>query len=153
MNHRTTVPGTISMAEDSIEYHQHPDDHLPRSQNDPSTHRIKKLPRLPPLSPSPGLDLEFAPITASNGTNAGDLDIKWHSTRSLSLDHLMPPETQIQERREMSKRRSQYYEDVFAYREPHLSARERISRDSMVVADLRTNVIVSSILPLASPVV
>lgn len=48
------------------------------------------------------------------------------------------------EQKELAKRKSQYYGDVFAYREPNTSARERISRESMIMADIRTNVIVST---------
>jgi hypothetical protein len=42
-----------------------------------------------------------------------------------------------------SKRRTQYYEDSFAYKDGHgQSAKERIQKDSPVVAELKTNVIV-----------
>jgi hypothetical protein len=47
------------------------------------------------------------------------------------------------ESRELSKKKSQYYGEVFACREPHTSARDRVTRDSIVMAELRTNVIVS----------
>lgn len=46
-----------------------------------------------------------------------------------------------------SKQRTQYYEDQLQYKEnAHGSTRERVQRDSPVVAELRTNVIVSSLL-------
>jgi hypothetical protein len=54
--------------------------------------------------------------------------------------------TSTPQSRELSKRRSQYYGEIFAYREPHQSARERVTRDSMVMAELKTNVIVRLIL-------
>ena len=41
-----------------------------------------------------------------------------------------------------SRRRTQYYEEQFAYRDVTGSARERITKDSPVIAELRTNVIV-----------
>lgn len=45
---------------------------------------------------------------------------------------------------EDSKRRTQYYEEQFQYKENRLgSVRERIENDSPVIAELRTNVIVS----------
>lgn len=47
------------------------------------------------------------------------------------------------EQKDLAKRKSQYYGDVFAHREPTTSARERIMKESMVMADVRTNVIVS----------
>ncbi|TID17746.1 hypothetical protein E2P81_ATG10723 [Venturia nashicola] len=44
---------------------------------------------------------------------------------------------------EASKRRTQYYEDSFAYKDGHgQSAKERIQKDSPVVAELKTNVII-----------
>ena len=49
---------------------------------------------------------------------------------------------QTPERRELAKQRSQYFSDVFAQREPSTSARERVTRESMIMADVKTNVIV-----------
>jgi hypothetical protein len=57
-------------------------------------------------------------------------------------DQAIFSDTKTLEQRELSRRKSQYYGDVFAYREPISSARERISRESMIMADVRTNVIV-----------
>jgi hypothetical protein len=42
-----------------------------------------------------------------------------------------------------SNRKSQYYSDMFALREPPNLQRERVTRDSIVAAEVRTNVIVS----------
>lgn len=44
--------------------------------------------------------------------------------------------------RELNRRRSQYYGEVFGDREPYQDARERVTRDSLVMAELKTNVIV-----------
>ncbi|KAL9010169.1 MAG: hypothetical protein Q9173_004869 [Seirophora scorigena] len=41
-----------------------------------------------------------------------------------------------------SRRKSQYYSEVFAYREPNLTARERVNRFSVITAEVKTNVIV-----------
>lgn len=41
-----------------------------------------------------------------------------------------------------SRRRTQYYEERLAYKDATGSARERITKDSPVIAELRTNVIV-----------
>jgi hypothetical protein len=46
------------------------------------------------------------------------------------------------ERRELAKKKSQYYDDAFAVRESKTSARERVHRESMVMVEVRTNVIV-----------
>jgi hypothetical protein len=41
------------------------------------------------------------------------------------------------------RKRAQYFEEQFAYKDDTSSARERVSKDSPIVAELRTNVIVS----------
>jgi hypothetical protein len=46
------------------------------------------------------------------------------------------------ERRELAKTKSQYYDDAFAVRESNTLARERVHRESMVMVEVRTNVIV-----------
>ncbi|KAI4139355.1 MAG: hypothetical protein L6R39_006328 [Caloplaca ligustica] len=43
---------------------------------------------------------------------------------------------------EVSRRKSQYYSEVFAYREPNQTARERVNRYSVITAEVKTNVIV-----------
>lgn len=47
-----------------------------------------------------------------------------------------PEETQ------QCRRKSSFYGDVFAYRESNMSARDRTARESVVMAELTTNVIV-----------
>lgn len=47
------------------------------------------------------------------------------------------------EQKQLAKRKSQHYNDAFANRESNSSARERVLRESTVMADVRTNVIVS----------
>lgn len=42
-----------------------------------------------------------------------------------------------------SKQRNQFYGEVFSYREPAANARERVGQDSVVTAEVKTNVIVS----------
>lgn len=70
---------------------------------------------------------------------------------SFNFPHVLIPPVQPAEKARMmsngateaSKRRTQYYEDSFAYKDGHgQSAKERIQKDSPVVAELRTNVIV-----------
>lgn len=43
---------------------------------------------------------------------------------------------------ELARRKNQYYEECFAYREPNRSARDRIHKDSLITAEVKTNVIV-----------
>lgn len=44
---------------------------------------------------------------------------------------------------DLSRKKSQYYSEVFAYREPTLTARDRVNRYSVITAEVKTNVIVS----------
>lgn len=39
----------------------------------------------------------------------------------------------------LSKKRSQYYDDAFAYREPNNSARERVAKDSVILVEVKLN--------------
>ena len=66
-------------------------------------------------------------------------------TRGSPGDQGISPEATSPEQRQLARKRSQYYEDAFAYREPQSSARERVFRESMIMADIRTNVIVGSL--------
>ncbi|CAL8574674.1 hypothetical protein XPA_000629 [Xanthoria parietina] len=43
---------------------------------------------------------------------------------------------------DLSRRKSQFYSEVFAYREPNLTARDRVHRYSVITAEVKTNVIV-----------
>ncbi|KAL8980197.1 MAG: hypothetical protein Q9205_004651 [Flavoplaca limonia] len=43
---------------------------------------------------------------------------------------------------DLSRRKSQFYSGVFAYREPNLTARDRVHRYSVITAEVKTNVIV-----------
>lgn len=47
-----------------------------------------------------------------------------------------------QQQNELRRNKSQYYTEVFSYREPNLSPRDRISKDSVITAEIKTNVIV-----------
>lgn len=41
------------------------------------------------------------------------------------------------DRQQLSKKRSQYYGEIFAYREPHNTAKDRVTRDAVIVADIK----------------
>ncbi|KAL8939805.1 MAG: hypothetical protein Q9216_003156 [Gyalolechia sp. 2 TL-2023] len=43
---------------------------------------------------------------------------------------------------DLSRRKSQFYSEVFAYREPNVTARERVNRYSIITCEVKTNVIV-----------
>ena len=44
----------------------------------------------------------------------------------------------------LSKKRSQYYNEAFAYREPNNTAKDRVARDSVILAELKLNFLVSA---------
>lgn len=44
---------------------------------------------------------------------------------------------------DLSRRKSQFYSEVFAYREPNVTARDRVNRYSVITCEVKTNVIVS----------
>lgn len=44
---------------------------------------------------------------------------------------------------DLSRRKSQFYGEVFAYREPNVSARNKIHQFSVITVEVKTNVIVS----------
>ena len=44
---------------------------------------------------------------------------------------------------ELRKKKSQFYTEVFSYREPHLTPKERVYKDSVITVEVKTNVIVS----------
>ena len=67
--------------------------------------------------------------------------------RGAPGDQAIFSDAKTPEQKELAKRKSQYYGDAFAYREPNSSARERISRESMIMCDIKTNVIVSDPFP------
>jgi hypothetical protein len=84
---------------------------------------------MPTASPSPSFSTEERRITRQ-------LD------RGAPGDQAIFSERKTPEQKELARRKSQYYGEVFAHREPQSSARERITKESMVLADIRTNVIV-----------
>ena len=47
---------------------------------------------------------------------------------------------------EASRRNTQFYGEVFAYREPNLTTREKITKFSVITAEVKTNVIVRTVL-------
>ena len=62
-----------------------------------------------------------------------------------SLPQSLP--TRTPQERELARKRSiQHYQEVFALREPDLTPKDRIYKDSVITVEVKTNVIVSNIL-------
>ena len=84
-------------------------------------------------------------------------DLMEERTRAKVLDRGTPGEstyasinTSNQPQSELRRNKSQYYTEVFSYREPNLSPRDRISKDSIITAEIKTNVIVRAYTRTAS---
>ena len=76
-------------------------------------------------------------------------DLVEERARARTLDRGTPGESTYasinpgnQQQTELRRNKSQYYTEVFSYREPNLSPRDRISKDSVITAEIKTNVIV-----------
>lgn len=52
----------------------------------------------------------------------------------------------------LSRRKSQFYGEVFAYREPSFSARDRIHQYSIITVEVKTNVIVGALCSICGEV-
>ncbi|CAG8979664.1 hypothetical protein HYALB_00003895 [Hymenoscyphus albidus] len=96
-------------------------------------------PRLPP-SPADSMAIpDLSPSSSQSELNRITRKIE----RGAPGDEAIFDQNKSPQQKELAKRKSQYYDGAFAYiRESASSARERISRESMIVADIRTNVIV-----------
>ena len=51
----------------------------------------------------------------------------------------------------LSKKKSQFYSEVFAYREPNITIRSKVHQYSVITAELKTNIIVSLSVPPNGP--
>lgn len=76
-------------------------------------------------------------------------DLMEERTRARPIDRGTPGEstyasinTGDQQQNDLRRNKSQYYTEVFSYREPNLSPRDRIGKDSVITAEIKTNVIV-----------
>lgn len=104
--------------------------------------RAKHRVSLIQLPPSPA-DSDPSSMPNPSATTLEERRITRPIDRGAPGDQAIFSENKTPNQRELTKRKSQYYGDAFAYREPNSSARERVSRESMIMADIRTNVIVS----------
>ncbi|KAK0121426.1 hypothetical protein ONS95_009720 [Cadophora gregata] len=99
------------------------------------------------LPPSPAASdiamRDKSPKGSPSATTREERRITRHIDRGAPGDQAIFSDRKTPDREELAKRKSQYYEDVFAYRESNSSAKERVTKESMIVADVRTNVIVS----------
>jgi hypothetical protein len=86
---------------------------------------------------------EASPASSASATTREERRITRNIDRGSPGDQAIFSEAKTPQQRELARKKSQYYEDVFATREPSGSARERVTKESLIYADVRTNVIVS----------
>lgn len=105
-------------------------------------HRLTPL-RFPPSPADSDVVMrEPSPGGSPSATTREERRLIRNIDRGAPGDQAIFSEGKTHEQRELAKRKSKYYGDVFAYRESNTSARERVLRESPVLADVRTNVIV-----------
>lgn len=104
--------------------------------------RSRKTPVSQALPPSPAESTERHRSTPSP-MGAEEDRIMNGIVRGAPGDQSIFSEGKTPEQKQVNRRKSQFYGETFAQREPITSARERVSRESPIIADLRTNVIVS----------
>ena len=102
--------------------------------------------QLPP-SPADSVELKSDQMSSPSALVREEQRITRGINRGAPGDQAIFSDAKTPEQKELAKRKSQYYGDAFAYREPNSSARERISRESMITCDIKTNVIVSDPFP------
>lgn len=96
------------------------------------------------ISPAPGKFLSIVRAQSTPPEMTNDAKFR-HISRGTTGD--LPDSSGLEQswsKLHLSKKRSQYYSDAFAYREPHNSARERVTRDSMIVVEVKLSCCVST---------
>jgi hypothetical protein len=100
--------------------------------------------QLPPSPAESDITMrEASPRGGASATVNEERRITRHIDRGAPGDQAIFSDAKSPERKELARRKSQYYGDVFAAREPNASARERVTKEAPILADVRTNVIVS----------
>jgi hypothetical protein len=140
------MPGSVRTI-DATSQRYDPEESLPSSPEQTPLEPIRKRVSLIELPPSPA-DSDSAMRQASpKGSPSATTTEERRITRTLDRgtpgDQAIFSNAKSPEQKELARRKSQYYNDVFAAREPSTSARERVLKDSPILADVRTNVIVS----------
>jgi hypothetical protein len=113
----------------------------PASSKTQRTRRVVAVPNLPP-SPAKSVMASSQSMGVSGSITTEEKRLIRDLERGTPGDAAIFSAGKTPEQREISKKKSQFYGDAFAYRESNSSARERVLRESIVMADIRTNVIV-----------
>ncbi|EXJ54864.1 uncharacterized protein A1O5_12930 [Cladophialophora psammophila CBS 110553] len=94
----------------------------------PAPHKFLPVPRAQSTPPELTHSSQFAILTKSSHGQTSDVASLEHSWNRLRL----------------SKKRSQYYDGAFAYREPNNTAKERVAKDWVILAEIKLNCCVES---------
>lgn len=98
------------------------------------------------LPPSPAnsdvIMRQASPRGSPSATTREERRITRNIDRGAPGDRAIFSEGKTPEQKELAKKKSQYYGDIFAHREPNNSARERVARESPILADVRTSIII-----------
>lgn len=106
--------------------------------------RSRSVLSLAELPPSPAESDMETPLPTESPLSKKELRIIRPLNRGTPGDQAISSDSKSSQQKELAKQKSQFYRDAFAQREPITSARERVSRESMIIADVKTNVIVSN---------
>ncbi|OCT49744.1 Macrophage migration inhibitory factor family protein [Cladophialophora carrionii] len=90
------------------------------------------------ISPAPQrfLPLQRAQSTPPELTHSNQLGVLTKGSQGLSdLESLEHSWSKLG----LSKKKSQYYDNAFAYREPNNTAKERVAKDSVILAEVKLN--------------
>jgi hypothetical protein len=149
------MPGSVRTI-DATSQRYDPEESLPSSPEQHRADPIKKREPLIELPPSP-VDSDIAMrhasprggspsvTTSTSATTREEQRITRNIDRGTPGDQAIFSDAKTPEQKQIAKRKSQYYQDVFSARESNSSARERVLKESPILADVRTNVIVCSL--------
>jgi len=143
------MPGSVRTIDATAQRYD-PDESLPSSPEQPRVDPIKHRASLIELPPSPAISdtamrqasPRGSPSVTPSATTMEEERITRNIDRGTPGDQAIFSDAKTPEQKQLAKRKSQYYGDVFAARESNSSARERILKESPILADVRTNVIV-----------
>jgi hypothetical protein len=141
------MPGSIRTI-DTTSQRYDPGEELESSPEQPlvdrGKNRVVSHIKLPPSPADSDIAMrEASPRETPSATLKEERRITRPIDRGTPGDQAIFSDAKTPEQKELAKKKSQYYGDVFATREPNASARERVTKESPILADVRTNVIVS----------
>ena len=141
---------TLEVGSDRIRSHNSTPSVASTFQSSPNTALVNQtrggavLPiHLPPSPADSDMSIHERPSSSHSARTREETRLTRKLDRGAPGDQAIFSENKSPEQRQLARKRSQYYQETFAAQEPNSSARERVSRDSMVIAEIKTNVIVS----------